>query len=61
MTVAKEQLRETTNAYLFPAEKLNLAISKTIDSIMNREVAFSLLKQITDTHALVQAMSYTRG
>jgi len=45
----------------FQREKLNPSIGKSIDALINRELAFSLFKQVGDTPGPSQSISYTRG
>jgi hypothetical protein len=45
----------------FQREKLNPSIGKSIDTLINHELAFSLFKQVADTPSPSQSVSYTRG
>src|SRR5437660_9820288 len=45
----------------FRSESLNPNTGKEIEASITRELAFSLFKQIADTHAPSQSISYTRG
>jgi hypothetical protein len=45
----------------FQREKLNPSIGKSIDALIDHELAFSLFKQVADTPGPSQSVTYTRG